>query len=139
MDIHAEIPYNTYCNARFDFCIDYPASFGMEPAPDNDDGRKYYDRNGFSMTVSGMYNVLENSLKDEMKSQEEDFDTVTYRRMKNNWFVLSGYRNGDILYIKTYITNDTIYHLYIRYPQSLKKEYDTIISKIVHSFTVKPH
>jgi len=53
------------------------------------------------MIASGMYNVLENSLKEEMKSQEEDFDTVTYRKVKNNWYVLSGYKDDNILYIKT--------------------------------------
>jgi len=130
----AEIPYKKYCNARFEFCVLYPVTFGMGPAPDNNDGREFYDRDGFSMTASGMYNVLENSLKDEMKSQEEDFDTVTYRRMKDNWFVLSGYSGKNILYIKTFLAHDTLYHLYIRYPENLKKEYNTIVSKIARSF-----
>jgi len=133
-NIHAEIPYKKYCNARFKFCVNYPVTFGMGPAPVNNDGREFYDADGFFMIASGMYNVLENSLKDEMKSQEEDFDTVTYRRMKNNWFVLSGYSGENILYIKTYIVEDTIYHLYIRYPTYLKKEYDEIVSDIAKSF-----
>ena len=131
---YAQMDYKKYCNTRFDFCVLYPVTFGVGPSPDNNDGREFYDRDGFSMTASGMYNVLENSLKDEMKSQEEDFDTVTYRRMKHNWFVLSGYSGKNILYIKTYIVHDTIYHLYIRYPKSLKKEYNTIVSKIAKSF-----
>jgi hypothetical protein len=86
------------------------------------------------MTASGMYNVLENSLKDEMKSQEEDFDTITYRKVKNNWYVLSGYKKNNIIYIKTYIIKDTIYHLHIQYPIRLKKDYDKIVSKIAKSF-----
>ncbi len=130
----AQMPYKKYCNARFEFCVLYPVTFGMGPAPDNNDGREFYDRDGFSMTASGIYNVLENSLKDEMKSQEEGFDTITYRRMKGNWFVLSGYSGQNILYIKTYMRHDTFYHLYIRYPVSLKKEYDPIVSKIAKSF-----
>ena len=131
---YAQMDYKKYCNARFNFCVLYPITFGMGPAPDNNDGREFYDRNGFSMTASGMYNVLENSLRDEMKSQEEAFDTITYQRIKNNWFVLSGYSDKNILYIKTYIVHDTIYHLYIKYPENRKKEYDTIISKIAKSF-----
>jgi len=131
---YAQMDYKKYCNSRFNFCVLYPVTFGVGPSPDNNDGRKFYDREGFSMTASGMYNVLENSLKKEMKSQEEAFDTVTYRRMKDNWFVLSGYSGKDILYIKTYIAHDTLYHLYIRYPESLKKEYNAIVSKIAKSF-----
>jgi len=69
-----------------------------------------------------------------MKSQESAFDTVTYRAVKKNWFVLSGYTGKDILYIKTYIVNDTIYHLYLRYPRILKKEYNTMVSSIAGSF-----
>lgn len=74
-----------------------------------------------------MYNVLENS-------QEEDFDTVTYCNVKNNWYVLSGYKDDNILYIKTYMGKENIYHLYIRYPISLKKEYDEIVLEASRSF-----
>jgi len=130
----AQMPYKKYCNARFNFCVQYPVTFGMGPAPYNNDGRDFYDRDGFFMTASGMYNVLGNSLKEEMRSQEEDFDTITYRRIKNNWFVLSGYSGKNILYLKTYLIRDTLYHLYIRYPKSLKREYDSIVSKISKSF-----
>jgi hypothetical protein len=79
---YAQMPYNKYCNARFNFCVKYPVTFGMGPSPVNNDGREFYDRDGFFMTASGMYNVLENSLKDEMRSQEKDFDTITHRRQK---------------------------------------------------------
>jgi hypothetical protein len=129
--------YKKYCNSRFNFCVIYPVTFGMGAAPDNNDGREFYDRDGFSMTASGMYNVLENSLYEEMKSQEEAFDIITYHRIKNNWFVLSGYSSKNILYIKTYIKNDTIYHLYIKYPERLKKSYNKIVSKIAKSFNPK--
>lgn len=136
--VNAQQAYTKYCNSRFGFCVSYPVNFGMGPAPDNNDGRKFYDREGFSMTASAMYNVLENSLKDEMKSQEEGFDTVTYRKVKNNWYVLSGYKDDSILYIKTYMGKETIYHLYIRYPTKIKKEYDKIVSKTSRSFTPGP-
>ena len=136
--VNAQQAYTKYCNSRFGFCVSYPVNFGMSPSPDNNDGREFYDREGFSMTASGMYNVLENSLKDEMKSQEEDFDTVTYRKVKDNWYVLSGYKDENILYIKTYMGKETIYHLYIRYPARLKKEYDKIVSKASRSFKPGP-
>ena len=136
--INAQQAYTKYCNSRFGFCVSYPVNFGMSPAPDNNDGREFYNREGFSMTASGMYNVLENSLKAEMKSQEEDFDTVTYRKVKNNWYVLSGYKDDNILYLKTYMGKETIYHLYIRYPARLKKEYDKVVSRVSRSFKPGP-
>ena len=45
--------YANYCNSRYGFCVDYPANFGMEPAPVNNDGRVFYDGEGFRMTASG--------------------------------------------------------------------------------------
>lgn len=130
--------YKQYCNARFGFCVVYPAGFGVSPASDNNDGREFYDREGFTMTASGMHNVLESTLRAEMKSQEEDFDTVTYRKVKSNWYVLSGHKGDNILYIKTYVGRETIYHLYLRYPVSLKKEYDKTVSKVAQSFKPAP-
>lgn len=130
--------YKSYCNSRFGFCVNYPATFGMGPAPTNNDGREFSDRDGFFMIASGNYNVLENSLTDEMRSQEKDFDTITYKKRKRNWYVLSGYKNNNIVYIKTYMGRETIYHLYIRYPIKRKREYDQIVSRISHSFKPGP-
>ena len=135
---YAQIPYKSYCNARFDFCVDHPVAFGIGPAPTNNDGREFSDRDGFFMIASGMHNALENSLIDEMKSQEEDFDKITYRVKKKNWFVLSGYKDDNILYLKTYIGKEYIYHLYIRYPAKLKTKYNTLVSTISHSFKPGP-
>ena len=135
---YAQLPYKSYCNTRFGFCVDYPATFGMGPAPTNNDGREFSDQDGFFMIASGMHNALDNSLIEEMKSQEEDFDKITYRVKKKNWFVLSGYKDNDILYLKTYIGKEYIYHLYIRYPTELKTEYNTLLSTISRSFKPGP-
>ena len=132
--VYASTNYDSYCNARFGFSTLYPTAFGMAPSSDNNDGRKFYDRDGFSMTVSASYNALDYSLRDEMRSMQQDFDKVTYRRLKGNWFVLSGYSGSDILYIKTYLANGTLYHLYMKYPYSMKRVYDSIVSNVSKSF-----
>jgi len=54
----AKMDYKEYCNARFGFCVLHPVTFGIKPAPVNNDGREFYDGNGFYMTASAMYNVL---------------------------------------------------------------------------------
>ncbi len=132
--VYAQSSQKTYCNSRFGFCVDYPTTFGMGPAPSNNDGREFSDRDGFFMIASGMYNALENNLRDEMQSQEKDFDRITYRVKKKGWFVLSGYKDNDILYLKTYVGEEYIYHLYIRYPVRLKAKYNTLVSTISKSF-----
>jgi hypothetical protein len=126
--------YVKYCNGRFGFCVDYPDDLGIEPPPANDDGRKFYDSNGFEMTVSGVNNVLDGTLQSEMQSTTMELDKVTYQSTGSNWFVLSGYKGMEILYIKTYIGQGSINHLYIRYPANLKSEYNDIVTKISKTF-----
>ena len=126
--------YGRYCNSRFGFCVEYPMHFGIEPAPENNDGRRFYDRNGFTMTVSGINNALNNTLQSEMQSQSRDFDDVTYHSIGDNWYVLSGYKDTHILYLKTYMGGGSINHLYIKYPAQLKAEYDEIITRVSRSF-----
>ena len=134
---HAQQAYTKYCNARFGFCVEYPVTLGQEPSPINNDGRAFYDGEGYFMRVFGSHNALEHSLQAEMIDEEKKFDVITYQTTKNNWYVLSGYKDDDIVYIKTYISNDKriFYRLNIRYPAKLKEEYNEIVSRASLSFS----
>jgi hypothetical protein len=126
--------YTRYCNSRYGFCVSYPSHFGMEPPPENNDGRRFYDRNGLVMTASGINNVLEGTLQTEMHSQSEDFDEISYRAKGKNWFVLSGHKGANILYLKTFVGIGSINRLYIEYPARLKTKYNEIVAKVARSF-----
>ena len=125
--------YKRYCNNRYGFCVKYPSYFGIEPAPDNGDGRRFYDRDGFVMIAYGSMNVFNDTLQSEMRSQSQDFDKITYRFKRQNWYVLSGYKGSNILYLKTYVGNVANY-LYIEYPAHQKAKYNGIAAKISRSF-----
>ena len=126
--------YVKYCNGRFGFCICHPSHFGIEPAPVNDDGRRFYDGNGLNMTASGINNVLDDTLQSEMRSASEDFDKITYRAKGDNWFVLSGHKGANILYLKTYVGKGSANHLRVEYPADQKAEYDGIVARISRCF-----
>jgi hypothetical protein len=51
-----------------------------------------------------------------------------------NWFVLSGYKGKNIIYLKAFLGTGSINHLYIEYPTHLKKKYDGMVAKISYSF-----
>lgn len=95
-----------YCNGRFDFCIGYEKHFGIKPALDNGDGRKFYDRDGFKMAVFGSNNALMKTLEDEMKFRSENIDKVTYQKVHEDWDGVSGYKNNNIVYIKILKTKE---------------------------------
>ena len=126
--------YRKYCNARFGFCIEYPVHFGMEPAPANDDGRAFDDGEGLRMTVSGINNVMDGTLKSERHSQEQHFDSISYRAAGSNWYVLSGYKGNKIIYLKTFVGRGSSNHLHISYPARLKAEYEGVVTRMARSF-----
>ncbi len=126
--------YVNYCNKRFGFCLNYPSHLMKESPPANGDGRVFFDSDGLRITVSGINNVLGDTLEIEMRSQSQDLDKVTYKAKGKNWFVLSGYKGKNIIYLKTFLGTGSINHLYIEYPTYLKKKYDDIAAKISSSF-----
>ena len=106
----------------------------MEPSPENGDGRKFRDNQGLVMVVSGINNVLEDNISAEMASQVRGFDKITYQKKMGNWFVLSGYKGGTILYRKTYVGKGAINHLFLQYPFKQLDAYNDIVKKISRSF-----
>ncbi|MEA3492723.1 MAG: hypothetical protein U9R27_12605 [Campylobacterota bacterium] len=132
--LQAQQSYTKYCNARYGFCIQYPVDLGIAPAPTNNDGRRFYDDAGFSLSVYGSYNALSYSLREQMTEDKNNLDQVTYQVIKNGWYVVSGYKGADIIYKKTLMRGDIFYHLYIQYPARYKNDYNNIVSKVSKSF-----
>jgi len=126
--------YATYCNARFGFTVRYPRSLKMGPPPENDDGREFLAKDGFSMTASGINNAADDTLASEMAEWRRDFTRVTYQATGRNWFVLSGTKAGKIIYVKAYVGKGSINHLYITYPAKLKTKYRKVVATISSSF-----
>jgi hypothetical protein len=63
---------------------------------------------------------------------------ITYQRTKGTFLVLSGYREGNIFYTKVAVSDDRSIAciLDITYPQSLKRQFDRIVTRMSRSFTV---
>lgn len=124
----------SYHNNRFGFSVAVPAHFGMDPAPDNNDGRRFFDREGCSVTVYGGHNIMDATVASEMEDMKSfSFDSVTYERKEKDWFVLSGFKDDDIIYVKVFV-GETLITLQISYPAELKADYDETVSSVVKSF-----
>jgi len=132
-DIFADdIAYRYYSNSRFKFCIPYPKNFNVGQAPENGDGRVFSGKNA-ELRVSGSWKNWE--IKELFENSKEWKHTVTYERLGNNWFVLSGYdKNGKIYYQKTvYNENegDTItVTAVLTYDESEKQYYGKMIKYV---------
>jgi len=122
-----------YCNSRFDFCINYDEDFGIEPASTNGDGRIFYARDGFKMYVFGTHITIDESLKTEIEFRSEHID-ITYKKITENWAVVSGHQKNKVIYIKILKINNIFKILEIEYPIETQYKYNVLVEKIVPSF-----
>jgi hypothetical protein len=63
---------------------------------------------------------------------------VIYERTKNEFLVLSGYRDGNIFYTKVVVSEDrrVACILDITYPRAMKDSFDRIVTRMSRSFSV---
>ena len=135
-------PFSTYANSRFNYSIEYPANLLIPrgEAP-NGDGQIFASADGQAqMIIYGTHNVFEQSLQDLFQKESQDAANakiskqVTYKRQKDNWFVVSGYIGPKIFYQKTFLSNDMFKTFYIEYPEDQRGLYDPILSRLGKSF-----
>lgn len=128
-----EVTLKRYYNSRFGYSILYPSSFSNLRESDNSDGCRFSKDNHSYLSVSGMYNGLNETIED--KYNEYKAKSPVYSKLKGNWFVVSDYtENGDIYYLKTVLKNDIFMTAILYYPNSEKDFYSKIIPKIFTNF-----
>jgi hypothetical protein len=134
--------FQTYSNPRFNYSIEYPSRL-LIPRGDSPpgDGQLFASEDlQAQMIIYGTLNVLEQTIKDLFKQEARDVVTpkitkrVTYKRQKDNWFVISGYIGPKIFYQKTILSNDMFKTFYIEYPENQRHRYDPILSRLGKSF-----
>ncbi|HEY0321995.1 MAG TPA: hypothetical protein VGC66_13635 [Pyrinomonadaceae bacterium] len=133
--------YNSYANARFLYSIEYPAGILIpQREADNRDGRQFLSRDGHAkMMVFGRYaldtDTLQHEYEDALKGEVDTGRVVALKKLKDNWFVLSGSGNEKIFYRKTIYTGGAFKTFIIEYDESEKSFYDPITAHIAKSFT----
>ena len=130
-----------YVNPRFGFSISYPgALFGPCSEADNGDGCIAQSLDGkatlrvwnshspmvFNENLTGLY-VKESKLPQRR---------VTYSKLnaKKCFFVVSGYKNTTIFYIKTYVLYGVQRTLEIEYDRGARDPYDSVTAQVSASF-----
>lgn len=127
----------TYSNARFGTTVDYPADlFEMQPAPENDDGRRFLSRDGSAgFLVYAGFNVLDQTLTELADEAAAGADSVTYRQESRRWYLLLGTRGDDIFYRKVILADDIVHSFEISYPASQRDLFDPIAAEMVDSMS----
>ena len=135
--------YQTYCNSRFQYCINYPDFLIAEPESANGDGRIFIDKtgtevlrvygrlnqdaNGDPITLKSQYLVDVQSIKSEKKK-------ITYQTLGKNYYVISGQQGNYIFYKKAIIKGDAFCFAMLNYNKLGKETYDPVSAEIHRSF-----
>lgn len=122
-----------YYNARFGYRIAYPSHFTQMPESENSDGCEIRRDEQTYILVYGGYNALEETIEDIYnRSMTEQ---TTYSRLKNNWFIISGYtEDGRIFYQKTILRDEVIFTAILYYAKDENAYFSKIIPKIFSDF-----
>ena len=138
-----DIVYDTYHNVNYDYSIEYPKNI-LTPHEADPDGaeRTFVSKNGDArLSLRANANALNHSFEEiynetcREELAQEPTRTITYKVMKPNWFVISGYREGGMIYYKKTILNNGMLKIFIFMYQANKKAiYDPITKHLVATF-----
>ncbi|CAG1022049.1 hypothetical protein DOJK_01402 [Patescibacteria group bacterium] len=134
--------YETYYNERYDYSIDYPKDILFpQGESDNGDGQIFLSKTADAqLSVYANFNALEQSLEEAFREQsrggqpDDPHKVVTYKMMKEDWFVVSGYREGKVFYQKTILHDDIFKTFLFIYDEDQKDIYDAITKRLAASF-----
>jgi hypothetical protein len=130
--------YQTYVNARFKYSISYPADLLIpQGESENGDGQVFKETGTSSveMRVYGGYNVLHETLKSRFTELTGKWaNGVTYKVLRQDWFVVSAMVNGKIHYQKTILRGDTFKTFEIEYDAVRGSTYNDVTVHIAKSF-----
>lgn len=140
--VFAEETYKTYHNAKFDYSISYPKNvLYPQGEADNGDGQKFLSKDAAAhLLVYGSNNALDESLAERFREEsrggmaDNPKKVVTYKLLRNNWFVVSGFIAGRVFYQKTLLNDGQFKSFYFEYPESQKARYEPLIKVLVASF-----
>ena len=131
----------TYRNERHGFSLSYPAGTFSELAPPaNDQGRVFVSRDGNARLLAGaLPNADGMNLRDYRSLVlQESYPgaQIDYAPMRDNWFVLSGIRDGVMFYERVTFTcgGRLINSWAMLYPAAERRLYDRIVEHVARSY-----
>ena len=133
--------FATYRNERHGFSLSYPAGiFTPLPPPANDQGRVFVSPDGNARLLAGaLPNVDGMNLRDYRSlvlQQSYPGAAIDYAPMRDNWFVLSGIRDGVMFYERVTFTcgGRLINSWAMLYPAAERHLYDRIVEQVARSY-----
>jgi hypothetical protein len=136
-------PRHTYRSERSGFAMSYPPMFVLDPdsIPETGESAQFSTADGRATAiVIGSANRNGHSLEALRENAEQDLlqnsgGEITYRRSRDNWFVISGYMVGRIFYQRTMLMRQgRTATLWIEFPRDMRPCFDEAVTMMSLSF-----
>ena len=131
----------TYRNERHGFSLSYPAgTFAAQPPPTDAEGRVFVSRDGNARLLAGALpnadGVNLRGYRSLVLQQSYPGAAIDYAPMRDNWFVLSGIRDGVMFYERVTFTcgGRRINSWAMLYPAAERRLYDRIVEQVARSY-----
>jgi hypothetical protein len=130
--------YERYINIGFGYTVKYPKDvFRIDKQFDDQSGITLLSKNNDAdMRVKAENNTDNTTLKYEYENLQSPDDKFKVIYEGEQWFEISGVRNGEVYYIKKMLKNNVYYTLEIEYPEAKKEVYAPVVNTIAQSFEV---
>lgn len=140
------VTYETYCNERYDFCVDYPGSFIPQGEPDAADGQKFLFNlsadEPSSMTVYRTFKAIYGDNPTVTEAYSEDLQTfdaanLTDKKLEQSYYYFAGKTDGDKLFKQyTIFANDDYFVIRFEYDKAESDFFDAVAKHVSESFSV---
>ena len=134
----ADEGYERYVNIGFGYTIKYPKDvFRIDKEFDDRSGITLVSKSqDADMSVKAEKNTDNTTLKYEYENLQSPEDRFKIISEGQQWFEISGVRNGEVYYIKKMLKNNVYFTLEIEYPEAKKDTYGPVVNVIAESFEV---
>jgi hypothetical protein len=133
----------TYLNERFGIGMAYPAGFELDPGsiPRSGDSARFWALDGRATAVvtasrggptRPLARLMEEAEQDVLQNARGE---ITYRRMRDTWFVISGHMVGRIFYQRTMLLHGGgTATLWIEFPRDMRPCLEDAVTTMSLSF-----
>lgn len=133
-------PYKTYFNTRYEYYVDYPASFVPQGEAMNRDGQVFlspekdaelrvYARICIDNVDDTPAHYLDGAKAEEKKGEH----SLNYQAKGKDFAVISGYRKDKVFYNKVLTDGTWCTTMEFSYAKTQKAKYDAMVGRIANS------
>jgi len=134
--------WRQYHNGRFGFTVSYPPFLNAQGESANGDGQEFVSEDGSArLAVWGSSLTLSPDgkldLAEEFRSAVADPRlSVTYKLLRKEFFVVSGYVGENILYRRETLKNNVFWGFRLTYDRNKRAQYDDLPATITRTLVI---